>query len=750
MYLTSQNNISESKEMITTFGGYNHNLRITDAEFYDMENLSSDGYPMLSTRPPRGKTELGAVYDMVRVNTHKYKASDPPVSACAVVRETENGGELALVRTDPDGEETLRPSIPLQDPRNTQLAVQSGYVYAFPDGVRMATFGALNAVERELACEITVTHPSENLIPPPTVSFRMEPCDAQGAAVSGAVSSRIATGIYTSGSNVYRGENQLIVVRGSGMTVNTHGWTVFVDSAGKITHREWAAYDSVPVEGKFTLTGHGSASAWLGSYCTEGRYVSFDEDTMTVRVYNSNSFMVVTDKPSDPVSGMIWRDTGTGAMYIYNSALGEWNNYITNYILFSFSLSLPPSNPNDAVNVTRNGKPVTISPSGVSGGTTVYDAIFGGFKEGDAVEISGISEEYDSTYVVAKWIGEKGLVLHGNISESVKKNLSKGEGISISRRMPQMDFVVESGNRLWGCYYGVRDGEVINEIYASALGDPTNWYRYQGISTDSWTATVGVDGAFTGAVVYGGYPLFFKENAIIRVYGTQPSSFQLATYNYRGVKPGSHKSLAVCDEVLYYHSCDGILAYSGAAPVKVDEALGQEIYHNAVAGELRGKYYVSMTDSKAMAHLFVYSPAKRMWHREDNLLVRSFCREGDQLYMACKDGVHTVMINADCVGREAPVKWFAESGEIGCEAPGKKYLKKLRLRAVLPAGSELQIFASYDDGDFVPCTCAVGYGITPIDVPFIPRRCDRFRLHLEGIGPCSILSIYKETESGEV
>lgn len=741
--------IGKQKNFIDVFGGYNHNLRISDAEFYDMENLSSDGYPMLSTRPPRGKTELPEVYDMVQVNTHKYKSSDPPVPAFAVVRETEEGGELALVRTATE-EEGLRPSISLTSPGDTQLVVQSGYVYAFPDGVRMATFGALNTVERELACEITVTHPEENLIPPPTVSFRMEPCDAQGVAAGNAVSSRVVDGIYTTDSEVYRGENQLIVVRNSGMAVNAHGWTVFVDETGKITHREWKAYDSVPVEGKFTLTGHGSASAWLGNYCTEGRYVSFDEDTMTVRVYNSNSFMVVTDKPSDPASGMIWRDTGTGAMYIYNSALSEWSNYITNYILLSFSLSLPPENPNNAVQVMRNGNPVTISSSGVSGGTTVYDAIFGGFKEGDAIEISGISEEYDSTYVVAKWVAEKGLVLHGNISESVKKNLSKGESIYISRRIPQMDFVVESGNRLWGCYYGVRNGEVINEIYASALGDPTNWYRYQGISTDSWTATVGVDGVFTGAVVYGGYPLFFKENAIIRVYGTQPSSFQLATYNYRGVKPGSHRSLTVCDEVLYYHSCDGILAYSGAAPVKVDEALGRKIYHNAVAGELRGKYYVSMLDSKECSHLFVYSPRTRMWHREDNLSVHVFCSEGDKLYMACDDGVYTDSISADCVESEAPVKWFAESGEIGCGDPGKKYLIKLRLRAVLPAGSELQIFTSYDDGDFVPCTCVVGYGITPIEVPFVPRRCDRFRLRLEGIGPCSILSIYKETESGEI
>lgn len=139
MYLTSQNNIAEKGEMITTFGGYNHNLRIGEAEFYEMENMTADGYPMLTARAPRGKTDIGTVYDIARVSTHKYKASDPPVPAFAVVREGENGGELALISDD--GEEP-RPSVPLQSPEDTQLAVQSGYVYAFPDGIRMATFGA--------------------------------------------------------------------------------------------------------------------------------------------------------------------------------------------------------------------------------------------------------------------------------------------------------------------------------------------------------------------------------------------------------------------------------------------------------------------------------------------------------------------------------------------------------------------------------------------------------------------------------
>ena len=48
------NEIPYDRELINTFGGYNHKLRIGDGEFYDMENLSSDHYPVLSARKRRG------------------------------------------------------------------------------------------------------------------------------------------------------------------------------------------------------------------------------------------------------------------------------------------------------------------------------------------------------------------------------------------------------------------------------------------------------------------------------------------------------------------------------------------------------------------------------------------------------------------------------------------------------------------------------------------------------------------------
>lgn len=43
-----------SREMVDVFRGYNHNLRISNGEFFHMENMTSDYYPVLSPRGKRG------------------------------------------------------------------------------------------------------------------------------------------------------------------------------------------------------------------------------------------------------------------------------------------------------------------------------------------------------------------------------------------------------------------------------------------------------------------------------------------------------------------------------------------------------------------------------------------------------------------------------------------------------------------------------------------------------------------------
>ena len=88
-------------------------------------------------------------------------------------------------------------------------------------------------------------------------------------------------------------------------------------------------------------------------------------------------------------------------------------------------------------------------------------------------------------------------------------------------------------------------------------------------SAVSYTHLVGSDGAFTGAATCMGYALFFKENTLHKLYGSKPSDFQLSSLRCRGVAKGAARSLCVINEMLYYLSPDGVMAWDGNIPTKV-------------------------------------------------------------------------------------------------------------------------------------------------------------------------------------
>ena len=54
MKLPQLSALSTSRDLVDVFGGYNHNLRINEGEFYDMKNLTSAYYPILAPRRKRG------------------------------------------------------------------------------------------------------------------------------------------------------------------------------------------------------------------------------------------------------------------------------------------------------------------------------------------------------------------------------------------------------------------------------------------------------------------------------------------------------------------------------------------------------------------------------------------------------------------------------------------------------------------------------------------------------------------------
>jgi hypothetical protein len=435
---------------------------------------------------------------------------------------------------------------------------------------------------------------------------------------------------------------------------------------------------------------------------------------------------------SDPEQYTLWIDTSTtpNTLKQYSSANSVWSPIATTYIKIAAPNIAASFNRYDAVKIS--GFPSDLSQfDDLEGQISPLWEVY--HDEGDA-DI-GRAEGTDDYVVVVGFLDEV---------------FTRETTLKLERTMPALDYIIESGNRLWGCRYGKDiNGNIVNEIYASKLGDFKNWNCFMGLSTDSYTASCGTDGMWTGAITHLGYPLFFKENYIHKVYGNFPANFQIQSTACRGVQRGCEKSLAIVNETLFYKARSGICAYDGSLPAEVSYVLGEITYSDAVASAHGNKYYISMKDSSGIYHLFVYDVAKNMWHKEDNVQIDGFCScDGELYFIDSADQQIKTMLGS---GKKdtAPVKWMAETGTLGTDSPDKKYISRLNVRMSLDIGARVRIFVQYDSsGKWDLILSMAGINLRTFTIPVRPRRCDHMKLRIEGEGEAKIYSITKTIEEG--
>ena len=436
--------------------------------------------------------------------------------------------------------------------------------------------------------------------------------------------------------------------------------------------------------------------------------------------------------PENPVNMQLWIDTSSQPHVLkqYSETNAVWVQIASTYVKIS------------APNIAQN------------------------FKQYDAVKISGIPEQITQLKDLEGQVCPLWEVYRDPGDTSVENPRAEGtfdyvvivgildnavtatSNLKLERSMPVMDYVIESGNRLFGCRYGLAaNGEVVNEIYASKLGDFRNWNCFMQISTDSWVGGIGTDGQFTGAITHKGYPLFFKENCVHKVYGNYPANFQIQTTECRGVQKDCEKSLAIVNETLLYKARSGVCAYDGSLPTEVSYAMGNEAYGEAVGGSHGNKYYISMKDNLGKYHLFVYDMAKGMWHKEDDLQVDCFCSCRGELY-AISDGKIITMLGSGTMDKK-PVEWMLQTGEIGISSPDMKYISRLTVRMSMDIGSEVHFYAQYDFSDeWEHLFTMRGTSLRSFSLPIRPKRCDYMKLRIEGEGVVKIYSITKTIEQG--
>lgn len=416
--------------------------------------------------------------------------------------------------------------------------------------------------------------------------------------------------------------------------------------------------------------------------------------------------------PENPENGQLWLDTSGDApvMKTWSEAQGLWVAEATTYVL--------------------------VSATGLGQGLKALDGVtVSGLEEG------GLNGDWILTDAGPDYILFTGIL---------QKALTQAGEVRVERTCPEMDFVVEKDNRLWGC------SSADHEIYCCKLGDPTNWRAYQGVATDSYAVTVGTPGPFTGAAVSGSAVIFFKENCLHRVYGTQPSNFTVYVDNLRGMQQGCHKSAVRVNEYLYYKSVFDVCVYADSEVAGISAALGTESYKNAVAGVCGSRLYLSMEDQEGAWQLLVYDTAAGVWTREDGTHALGFASCLTETFMLRADGELYALLpgeyNKDffMVGSDytvyaqeetdEEVSWELRTGEILRELPDHKYIGKIQLYLELDPGAKAEAALRRDGGAWEKVQELSGGDQRRCTLPIYPRRCDRMEIRLTGVGHARLVN----------
>lgn len=732
MYLASLKQKYKTKEMVTTFKGYSHREVIGDGEWYEMTNMSARKYPAITTRPKRqflsmvNGEAVSNVAAMVDMDGLVWLGKDGSLHA--------GGHRLENFYTYTEADR--------------QLVPMGGYLVVFPDKVWA------NAVKLRLGGEMVKDTDYGRL----EAKWEQED-DANTLPID-----------ESNGILAYNCKPN-----GERWDYIPSTWAVLDEwPEDPITSTELEGYSVAIVTNSFPYKKYYKMFywAWKGDY--------------------HFGYLVSDTNPTDPEDGAICvNNSGDKPVLQKWFATTKMWSAVETYTRLESAIPFDGITVGDTVKITLPGYHYTLSRRTggpylkVSKAEPALNAI-------DSMDIKYAGEDDGMYYLAGKGVTIAGSEFYGSVHSQLVATsmLYKGRPghnmwtdessylsdkeiqwvktneelstymndsirpVKIERAVPDMDYVTECGNRLWGCFYGEKDGKILNEIYASKLGDFKNWNSFQGLSTDSYAASRGTDGPWTGAITMNNYPLFFKRNCLEKVYVSASGAHQIATTKLPGVQPGSWRSMQIVDGVLIYLSDTGVMVYDGSLPDHISSDFGEVKYKNGVAGKQGYNYYLSVEAQDGTRSLFNLDTTKGVWNREDDTQLVQAADRGDVLYMLTADGrlmTPGALAELDTGELEEDFTWEIISGAIGYQRAEQEYLLRLIPRIKLEPGGSAVMHVMYDDnGDWQRVGCIENYSTHSVTIPVKTRRCDHFRIKLSGIGGATLYTIVREIEKGSL
>lgn len=296
--------------------------------------------------------------------------------------------------------------------------------------------------------------------------------------------------------------------------------------------------------------------------------------------------------------------------------------------------------------------------------------------------------------------------------------------------VPDIDYACTLDNRIWGV-----KGD---NIYATALGKYDDWTTFAGVNTDAYAIDTGTNGDFTGIASYKGAVFAFKEDRIFKLFGNNPSNYQLIEISRMGCT--NHKSICEINGTLLWLSPQGVCAYTGGAPEVISENLNDS-YVSGVGGG-NGRYYYLSLYSGSTYSLYVFDTWKGVWMQEDNLSVKDFALLDGFVYALSDNKIYKFNSGNERVSWEAITKEYTE------EINNKKGHSELMFRVDLEAGSALQVYVRVDNGSFSLVKSYSTNNLSSFRVVVPVRRADHFQIKLVGIGEGKIHQMTRKFNVG--
>lgn len=285
--------------------------------------------------------------------------------------------------------------------------------------------------------------------------------------------------------------------------------------------------------------------------------------------------------------------------------------------------------------------------------------------------------------------------------------------------------------------------------------DKDTWLRYSAVeSVDDWSAP-GDAGqelcettreAYAGGLTsYGGHILYFKENALFELYGTDPTNFSLLCLS-QDIGCISQESITEIGGILYFLGRDGVYRYAGGTlPKKICFPIRKFIENmdysrkEEISGGTDGtRLYLFLPQKDGEDAVLTYDTSFEEWFREDNTPFIGFASLDNKVYAADKNGVVYLFGEGD-----ETVEWERTSAPYYFENSILQNWHRLYIRAHVEDGAKYQVYLSpWSDGEgFILVGTVSESGQAVIEIPRRMKNAPQLRIRLSGQGNVNIAAV---------